>query len=126
MKSLKRSEGYLMVDHRFSPGLPAETARAVGYDPKLAAEGKLLETATVFCSHCLGCVVKNPARIRERAYCAKCDSYICDACDALRHQPTYVHASGRKIHDSVREAGVRGTVLGSPLDLLNPPKILIP
>jgi len=126
MSSLKRREGYLLIDHRFSPGVPEDIARKAGFDPKLMREGKYLETATIHCAHCLGSVVKNPMRIRERAYCAKCDSYICDYCDAARAAPDYVHASGKAISDAIIESGERGMALGSPLELLNKPKIFVP
>lgn len=126
MKSLARTEGYLLVDHRFSPGIPEDVARRIGYDPKQCGEGKVFEAATLHCKHCLGTVVKNPNRVRERAYCAKCDSYICDACHALTQQPNYLHASGEKISDLVIDAAAKGMTLGSPLELLNKPRIFVP
>lgn len=58
-------EGYLMRDDRVSGG-------------------SLFETAISTCSHCQRGVIRNPARERERAYCPKCDHYICDECEALR------------------------------------------
>lgn len=91
MKSLTRHFGWLMLDHSASPGIPAETARALGLDPALVAEGQKAEFDTVSCSHCGGHVLKNPKRVRPRGYCKTCDHYICDGCDYLRHQPNYVH-----------------------------------
>jgi hypothetical protein len=52
---MARQMGYLMVDHRASPGLPEDVARWAGYDPKLAGEGKVYEVDTMSCSHCGGC-----------------------------------------------------------------------
>jgi hypothetical protein len=125
MKSKQRHEGYLLIDHRFSPGVPESEALRTGFDPKLLGEGKILESATITCAHCLGVVVKNPMRIRERGYCPKCDKYLCDHCEAKRHAPGYQHASGEAISDAILESAVKGT-LGSPLDLLNQPKIFVP
>jgi hypothetical protein len=119
VSSQKRREGYLMVDHRFSPGLPEDVARQSGYDPKFCGEGKLFEVATLTCSHCKISYVKNPFRTRDRSYCQKCDHYICDFCDALRHQPEYVHFQYEKFVDLVL-AGK----MGSPPELLNSPIIL--
>ena len=125
MPSLKRREGYLSIDHRFSPGVPEDIARKSGLDPKLMGEGKILESATITCAHCLGAVVKNPMRIRERAYCAKCDNYICDGCDAKRNAPDYQHASGEQISDGIIDFAHRGMTLGSPAELIKP-KIFVP
>jgi len=84
--------GYLFVDHRASPGLTPEQARLNGYDPKLAAEGKLFEADTMRCAHCPNVVIRNPDRIRARSSCLKCgDKYICDNCAFLASQPDYVH-----------------------------------
>lgn len=66
MKSKKSLEGYLQIDHRFSPGLPG------------TPEGAMLEAATHTCAHCHAIVVLNPKRTRPRGYCAKCDRYVCD------------------------------------------------
>ena len=105
--------GYLMIDHRASPGLPEEVARRTGLNPKDVGEGKLYEAATLTCSHCKCTVVKNPLRTREREFCLKCYHYICDLCAAAMRQPDYVHATF--------EAVVQGDApLGSPPRLLLP------
>ena len=46
--------------------------------------GKVSECATITCSHCQQVMIVNPLRSRERAYCPKCDHYICDGCGAVR------------------------------------------
>ena len=71
MSSLRRLEGYLLIDHSASPG-----TRGV-------PEGKCFESPTVTCSHCQTIVVLNALRTRSRGYCSKCDAYICDGCTAL-------------------------------------------
>ena len=80
MSSLRDKEGYLLIDHRASPGLTPEQAKAFGYDPAQVGEGKILETATATCSHCQKIVLLNQARTRERAVCLKCYNYVCDGC----------------------------------------------
>jgi len=64
--SKRRHEGYLIVDHRASPG------------NALAPEGQVYETPTVTCSHCGSVVILSPTRTRPRHYCFKCDHYVCD------------------------------------------------
>ena len=105
LKSLKRHFGWVMIDHSASPGIPAEVARKIGMPPELVAEGKKLEAHTLSCRHCGGHVVLNPLRTRERGYCRTCDHYICDACDALRSLPDYVHQT--------RESALYGEKPGS-------------
>lgn len=96
-----KREGYVMVDHRASPGLPEDIARASGYDPRLCREGKLFEAASLTCSHCKVSVIKNPLRQRARPYCPKCDHYICDFCEAQRFQPDYSHTPFDKLADAI-------------------------
>ncbi len=72
MPSLRRREGYLEINHRFSPG----TSEVPG--------GTVLEAATITCSHCQTVLIVNPLRNRERGYCGKCDHYVCDGCEAVR------------------------------------------
>ncbi len=80
-----------MIDHRASPGIPADIARKIGFRPEDVAEGKLFETATNTCSHCGNAYQMNRYRIRPREYCKRCDHYICDGCYGLSQQPDYVH-----------------------------------
>jgi len=108
--------GYLLVDHRASPGLPADVARLCGYDPRLSGEGKVYEADTLACSHCGGTVVKNIFRVRERHACMKCSGhYICDGCAYLAAQPDYVHTPISK------QIEVRKAAMGSPSNLLISP-----
>jgi hypothetical protein len=80
MSSNRRLEGYLLIDNRASPGVPAEMLRATGKDvPSLGfGEGQIFESATITCSHCHTIVILNPDRSRPRNYCRRCDHYICD------------------------------------------------
>ena len=86
MPSLKRHEGYLLMDHRAGAGISdALVALAAGPQAEMpVGAGKgLFECATYTCSHCQVVVVINPLRTRERAYCRKCDHRICDTCGAI-------------------------------------------
>lgn len=108
VKSLNRHEGYLVIDHRASPGIPADIARKMGYDPDDVAEGALLESATLTCKHCATSWRKNPHRVRARAYCRKCDHYICDGCDRASAEPGYVHRSREETLDAAMTSASRG------------------
>lgn len=77
-RSLRRHEGYLLIDNRNSPGVSEAFVRASGTDAVAVGEGAVFESATVTCSHCHRIVVLNPARTRPRHYCAQCDHYVCD------------------------------------------------
>lgn len=109
VKSLKRHEGWIEIDHRASPGIPRDVALKIGIDPNMVAEGKYFEGATLTCSHCKTSYNKNPYRIRAREYCKKCDHYICDECGRDAARPDYVHRSGAEVLDAVLEARHRGT-----------------
>jgi hypothetical protein len=116
---MTQSKGYLVIDHRASPGLPEELALRLGHDPRLVGEGGYLEADTLTCVHCRTVVVKNLARQRERASCPKCRGhYICDICAAAARAPDYDHMPFEKFVDKVFEAEVRGQPLGSPMKLL--------
>lgn len=106
------SEGYLMLDHRASPGIPAAVARASGLPAGQVREGGMLEMKTKACRHCGGVFMLNPERTRPRHNCTKCSAYICDNCAAVASQPQYVHRSFDEIADMVRSG--RFTVSGDP------------
>jgi hypothetical protein len=102
MSSKRNQEGYLMIDHRFTPGVPPDIVRACGL-PLGAGQG-LFEAATSTCSHCQAIVVMNPERTRERAYCRKCDHYICDRCAGVMAQ-TRECKTFKQIIDEVQAHG---------------------
>jgi hypothetical protein len=101
VKSLKRFEGWLLLDHTASPGIPADIARKIGLDPKFVGEGKKLEAATITCKHCGGAFIKNPKRTRPRGYCRLCDHYICDGCKADSTLPNYIHQCKEQKLDAI-------------------------
>lgn len=83
MSQSKRShEGYFLLDHRASEGVPDALVTAAGL-PIGAGRG-LFEAPSYTCSHCQTVVILNPDRQRERAYCRGCDHYICDGCGVER------------------------------------------
>jgi predicted RNA-binding Zn-ribbon protein involved in translation (DUF1610 family) len=86
--SRRSHEGYLMVDHRASPGLPGKP--------------KFEEKTTYGCPHCGNHVIINRLRTRERAYCARCDDTICDLCAEARLNPDYVHRSIKELADMIQ------------------------
>jgi hypothetical protein len=82
--SLRNHEGYLLLDHRNSPGVPDSVAVAMGLP---AGAGKqIFEAPTYTCKHCQRVVVMNPDRQRERAFCRGCNHRICDPCAAIKSQ----------------------------------------
>lgn len=74
--------GYLIIDHRNSPGISEEMAHDLsvksGKQVLPMPKGQIFERDTYRCSHCQAIVLKNPLRERPRNYCRKCDAYVCD------------------------------------------------
>lgn len=108
MSSKFAKEGYLMLDHRDSPGLPDVVEHVAGL-PAGAGRG-LFEAPTFTCTHCCRVVVQNPNRRRDRAWCAHCDRYICDPCGAIL-AATGVCRTFAQICDEVQEAAAKGLVI---------------
>lgn len=106
MPSLRQHEGYLLIDHRNSPGMPDQVMVATGL-PAGAGRG-LFEAPTYSCSHCQRVVVLNPLRTRAREYCARCDSHICDRCGALRAANGGDCKTFKQIVDEVQHAASHG------------------
>ncbi len=106
-------EGYLIIDHRNSPGIPEELARRSGLPPGAVREGGVLEMKTKRCRHCGGVVVLNPERFRARHTCVGCGGeFICDGCKAASLEPGYIHRSFEHLADAVRSG--RYILGGSP------------
>lgn len=112
-----KTEGYLMIDHRFSPGIPEQTALAMGLDPKLVGAGKVMEGATHTCTHCRGTVLRNPKRVRERYTCQQCGGgFICDGCKAETLAANYTHLNYDERVNKTRELADKGIdITGSSL-----------
>lgn len=78
MLSKRAREGYMLIDHRNSPGVNPELIRASGLDAPVVGKNELFESATLLCGHCQAVVVLNPDRSRPRNWCSVCDHYVCD------------------------------------------------
>jgi hypothetical protein len=115
MPSLKRHEGYLLIDNSAGPGLSEADIdpawRAAGKAVHAVPEGKKHEAATITCHHCQAVVILNPARTRERPYCPKCDHYICDTCES-RRALTRECVPFKKVLDELQEQNARLEQLG--------------
>lgn len=94
--------GYLIIDHRASPGMTLEEAMAAGFDPVLVREGHTLELSTMTCAHCKSVVAKNARRIRPQERCIKCDHYVCDFCYIEMQKPDYIHTPYEALVDRMR------------------------
>jgi hypothetical protein len=112
-----KKPGYLIVDHRASPGIPEELAVRAGYDPFLCREGKTFEADTQTCSHCKNVVIMNPERIRARGHCVYCNHYICDVCTGAMKDPDYKHVPFEKLVDIAKDCEAKGTAF-DPMRIL--------
>jgi|GEM_PF-3178581 len=81
---MAKQEGYLIVDHSSSPGMPDNYAQRfahkIGTDPSLLKEGKVFEADTLKCGHCGSVQIKRHDRVRARGHCFKHNGYLCDPC----------------------------------------------
>ncbi len=103
------------MDNRVSQGVPDATMVALGL-PVGAGRG-LYESATYTCSHCNAVVVIEPKRTRERGYCRKCNSRVCDACETARAL-TFECKTMTEIVEETLEAVDKQTETASPIILL--------
>ncbi len=128
MKHSKRSsEGYLMINHKDSPGLTDEFLGKIqqacpGEDTLPPGSGHgMFETSTVSCSHCQAMVILNPLRNRQRGWCGRCGHYVCDRCAGLLKigVPCKPFA---QIIEEVLEAAIQGkpTPQPFPVELISP------
>jgi hypothetical protein len=108
--SKRALEGYLLVDHSAAPGVAREIATGNGNAPPVAA-GRTFEAPTITCSHCQRVVIVNPLRTRERAYCPKCDHYICDECEARRVAMGGACKTFKQVMDEVDQALSRPSLI---------------
>ena len=101
MKTKRNKEGYLLIDHRASPGMSGTVGGPV------VGENALFEAATITCSHCRAIVIVNPDRTRPRAYCRSCDHYICDVCGKAL-QVTGICRPFKQVIEDVQELAIKG------------------
>lgn len=110
MPGKPRREGYLLIDHTFSPGVTPEQLHAAGAQGPAVGKDRKGEFATVTCLHCGTVVILNPMRTRSRGYCARCDGYVCDnpAC-GMECRPL------EKVFDFVQDQNARAEEKGLPV-----------
>jgi len=101
VRSKRSREGYMMLDHRASPGL--SEFHTWNDDLPPGSLTGLFEGPTYTCSHCTRVVVMEPQRTRERSFCMGCAHNICDDCGAI-YAKTLACASFKKMAESRMEA----------------------
>ena len=111
MFSKRELEGYLLIDHRESPGFTPEEAAMAGRGTLPVGRGRRVELPTVNCSHCERLVLMNPLRTRDRGYCPKCDRYLCDQCELVRVQSGGECHSFKKKIDQFMENAAKGKIV---------------
>lgn len=84
MRSKRADEGYVLIDHRNSPGISQEFVAANKLDAPAVGAGQVFESAISVCHCCGGDVILNPLRTRDREWCRQHDAYLCDNCSLLR------------------------------------------
>ena len=81
MRTLNSHTGYLIIDHRDSPGIkPEEVPERLRKTTIVVNANEVYEADTKQCTHCQRGVVLRPDRTRARGYCPYCHHYICDTC----------------------------------------------
>ncbi len=104
--SLREKEGYLRIDHRDSPGISAEQAKAMR-SHVVVPGGTMLEARTYNCCACQRTVIINPDRLRTRDYCRECHSYMCETCALLR-KLTGIHRPMKRFVAEYLESAAKG------------------
>lgn len=122
MNSLRSQEGYLLVDHRYSPGIPDETAIKAGIPAGAAGADTVFEAATFTCADCEKVVIINRKRTRPRGYCPKCNHYLCDECEAIRFasggECRNLKNYAEELRNQRAKTGVSSEVFQSPIIIL--------
>lgn len=110
MKTKRTLEGWLMMDHRASPGVPDQMLGAKDPNIPIGAGRGLFEAPVLACSHCQKQLIVRPDRQRERAYCRKCDHYICDECAVVLTVEGECRPFAKVLDDAQERAGKGLTV----------------
>lgn len=108
MFSKKEREGYVLIDHRESPGFSCDEMPSAYRAGIPVGPGKMFEGATNTCSHCQRVVVMNPDRLRQRAWCSNCDHYICDQCGVTMKLTGVCNSFERQIEKAFMQAALIG------------------
>lgn len=107
MTSRRANEGWVMFDHRDSPGVSDN--ELIWFNPDMPpGSGKgLFEAPVITCSHCQRQMIVNPKRDRVRPYCRSCDHDMCDDC-AMAFKVSGVHRSFKQVMDDVVNRAAKG------------------
>lgn len=99
------------MNHKDSPGV-SDTLLNMPTLPGMppGAGRGMFEAPIIICSHCQTGLVINPLRTRDRAYCPKCDHYICDKCEGVRVQ-TGVCKTYRQFIDELQETDLKKEII---------------
>lgn len=82
---MKRSqEGYILIDHRNSPGISTDFVSRHNLDAPAVGPGQVFESAMKMCHACGTQMILNPNRSRQREWCMQHDAYLCDRCALTR------------------------------------------
>jgi hypothetical protein len=84
MRGKQSDEGYVLIDHRNSPGISQEFIVANNLDAPAVGAGQMFESAIAVCHACGGDIILNPNRTRAREWCMEHDAYLCDRCALTR------------------------------------------
>lgn len=84
MRSKRSDEGYVLIDHRNSPGVSKEFIIANNLNAPAVGAGQVFESAVVVCHSCGSDIILNPNRSRAREWCMEHDAYMCDRCALMR------------------------------------------
>jgi hypothetical protein len=126
MHSKKLYEGVLTIDHRGTQGV-ADSVMAMHGLPAGSGTG-IFECAAYTCSHCQRGVTvafTGKSRVRETAWCKKCDHYLCDDCGAELHRTGVCYPYRAMIDDLANKVEQTGQAV-SPNDLIRPTSIIVP
>ena len=104
MRRIQDLEGYLLIDHRNSPGISAQDLHSFGL-PADAGQG-IYEGATYTCGHCQRGVFVNSLRTRERHICRVCMHVMCDECAAAKALSGVCHTFDQKVDEMITAAEV--------------------
>ena len=85
--SLKDGSGYLIIDHRDSPGInPDDIPEKLRSSTIAVGSGRVFEADVQHCTHCQRAVilfVVDPSKLKDLGYCRYCHHYICNSCKKM-------------------------------------------
>ena len=107
MTSKRDHAGWLMLDHRDSPGFSEAEMRKANPRLKPTAGKGLYETNVVHCRHCQKGLIVHPLLMADLPYCHLCDAYICESCKVTM-AASGQHMPFDKLADLIQERTLKG------------------